>query len=907
MSIRMSANSREVIGAISTITSKQEYLKSTNGALNVSGSFNLSGQAIPASGLTTAVAVQIVDGSGNQISSFGGGTQYNDNDSVPPIATGPTLEWDDSGVWNHVSNTNPLPVQVPGGVITEYEDGDNPSPAFGIAVFGQNSTNVVHPLQLDSSGNLNVNIASGGGSGGTSSSFASAFPATGTAIGATDGTNMQPLKVDGSDNLLTKINVALPAGTNVIGHVITDTGSTTAVTGTVTISGTVTANAGTNLNTSLLALESGGNLATLAGAVTSSVLQENVKQINGVVPLMGNGVTGTGSQRVTIASDNTAFSVNATLSAETTKVIGVVRNADGSGNLLTSTTNALDVNLKTSSITLPVSIAGTVTISGAVTEATLDAALISQEATTSGIKGLTGFGAVTTNAPSYTNLKSDALSLTPGGGLRVDLKDTASNTNNLNVNLAASAATVTVSATNLSTNEAQINGVTPLMGNGVTGTGSQRVTIASDNTAFSVNATLSAETTKVIGTVNQGTSPWVVSLTSTTITGTVTVAGGKTNNNAAPGATNIGALIGIANAAAPTYTEGDQVLSSLDLAGNTRVILNAETTKVIGVTRTADGSGNLLTSTASALDINIKSGSIANTSFGATQATAANLNATVVQGTAAAVTAPWPVYNGELADTTGTFTNATQTTSVTASGLDGYGNILISITGTYGTATAIFEGSDDGGTTWFPVDAAQTSGSVIEGGYTSLTNTTRSWQVNVPGFDAVRVRSTAVASGTVTVRLSPSAALGADAAAVSLGSALPAGTAALGSVNLSPTASGGWKGYALGNTTNAALTTTQTVSGAAGKFGGYMTLINLNAAPTYIQVFDTTGAVTLGTTAPNFVIAIPANSTAALGVGANMELSNGLLIANGIKIAATTTSNGASTVATGVTGTILYF
>lgn len=38
----------------------------------------------------------------------------------------------------------------------------------------------------------------------------------------------------------------------------------------------------------------------------------NMGQINGVAPLMGNGVTGTGSQRVTISSDNTAFSVNAT-------------------------------------------------------------------------------------------------------------------------------------------------------------------------------------------------------------------------------------------------------------------------------------------------------------------------------------------------------------------------------------------------------------------------------------------------------------------------------------------------------------------------------------------------------------------------------------------------------------------
>ena len=36
-----------------------------------------------------------------------------------------------------------------------------------------------------------------------------------------------------------------------------------------TVTGTVTANAGINLNTSLLALEAGGNLATIAGDTTS--------------------------------------------------------------------------------------------------------------------------------------------------------------------------------------------------------------------------------------------------------------------------------------------------------------------------------------------------------------------------------------------------------------------------------------------------------------------------------------------------------------------------------------------------------------------------------------------------------------------------------------------------------------
>src|SRR5579862_2735610 len=40
--------------------------------------------------------------------------------------------------------------------------------------------------------------------------------------------------------------------------------ASTTITGTATVSGTVTANAGTNLNTSALALETGGNLATIA-------------------------------------------------------------------------------------------------------------------------------------------------------------------------------------------------------------------------------------------------------------------------------------------------------------------------------------------------------------------------------------------------------------------------------------------------------------------------------------------------------------------------------------------------------------------------------------------------------------------------------------------------------------------
>jgi hypothetical protein len=63
--------------------------------------------------------------------------------------------------------------------------------------------------------------------------------------------NQVLLSVDLSGSLRTLLTAALPAGTNVIGHVIVDSGS-------------ITANAGTNLNTSALALETGGNLATVA-------------------------------------------------------------------------------------------------------------------------------------------------------------------------------------------------------------------------------------------------------------------------------------------------------------------------------------------------------------------------------------------------------------------------------------------------------------------------------------------------------------------------------------------------------------------------------------------------------------------------------------------------------------------
>jgi len=160
-----------------------------------------------------------------------------------------------------------------------------------------------------------------------------------TLAGAVAGTEFQ---VD--------VVASLPVGTNSIGQ--------------------VTANAGTNLNTSALALESGGNLATIAGAVSGTEMQvdvvaslptgtNSIGQVTANLSAVDNAVldqievntsygdntgggTESGSLRVTIANDSTGlvsiddnggsltvdndgtFATQATLSAETTKVIGTI-------------------------------------------------------------------------------------------------------------------------------------------------------------------------------------------------------------------------------------------------------------------------------------------------------------------------------------------------------------------------------------------------------------------------------------------------------------------------------------------------------------------------------------------------------------------------------------------------------
>lgn len=108
-----------------------------------------------------------------------------------------------------VSSVAPLPVS--GNVLDGAADSGGGVKVAGVynAAPPSLSSGQRESLQVDSSGFLKVNIAAGAAAGGTSSTVGAAAPGVATAAGATDGTNLRLLNVDGSGNL--KVNVAAGA------------------------------------------------------------------------------------------------------------------------------------------------------------------------------------------------------------------------------------------------------------------------------------------------------------------------------------------------------------------------------------------------------------------------------------------------------------------------------------------------------------------------------------------------------------------------------------------------------------------------------------------------------------------------------------------------------------------------
>ena len=255
----------------------------TGGKLDVNATASLAGQAIPAAGATTAVTTQIVDSSGNQITTFGGGTQFADG-AARGTATGTiamvddgtniqSLSGDSTGKLNvnNISGTVSLPTgaatsakQLPDGhnvVVTSGDiTADTELPTA--AALADTTANPTVPavgsflMGWDGSGAVWDRLKQQGLSADAQTAHAKGVLETASNGYVFNGTTWDRLRGDTTGVSVKNIASALPAGTNNIGDV-------------------------------------------------------DVLTVNGVAPAFGTGARGATVQRVTIATDDSVPVTNA--------------------------------------------------------------------------------------------------------------------------------------------------------------------------------------------------------------------------------------------------------------------------------------------------------------------------------------------------------------------------------------------------------------------------------------------------------------------------------------------------------------------------------------------------------------------------------------------------------------------
>lgn len=336
---------------------------------------------------------------------------------------------------------------------------------------------------VDASGNQ---VTTFGGAGGTASNFGSVVPTAGTASGWSDGTNMQPPRVfdtdsgagteytPGVDIRLSGSGGSVEGGTATHPLRIDPTGSTTQPVS-ASQNGTWTVQPGNTPNTTpwLATLNQGGNSATVTASnalkVDGSAVTQPVSAAS--LPLPTGAST---------AAKQPALGTAGTASSDVITVQGI--------------TSMTALKVDGSGVTQPVSAASLPLPTGAATSA-------NQTAITSGTDAASNTlsGQQTYNRNSIFNGTTwDRQPGTTSGTYGI-IRDAAGNARGANVN-AANQLSVSIDGSgvsNLSTNEAQINGVTPAMGNGTTSTGTQRVTISSDSTGTVVGTLVSPALTTI--------------------------------------------------------------------------------------------------------------------------------------------------------------------------------------------------------------------------------------------------------------------------------------------------------------------------------------------------------------------------------------------------------------------------
>lgn len=277
------------------------------------------------------------------------------------------------------------------------------------------------------------------------------------------------------------------------------------------VSGSVTANAGTNLNTSALALESGGNLATIASAISATHMQVDVLSAPSTIVTATNldirDLTSVSDSVAAVCTNAGTFAVQAAQSGtwNITNISGTVSLPTGAATAVkqpalgTAGTASADViTVQGIASMTPVQVSQS-------TASNLNVQAVGNIASGSSDSGnpLKIGGVYNSTQPTVTTGQRVDLQTDARGNLMTYLATKLDSTNDSITAVQSTAASLNATVVGTGTfatqatlqtqtdtvmvggvNIKEINGVTPLMGNGTTGTGSQRVTISSDNTVL---------------------------------------------------------------------------------------------------------------------------------------------------------------------------------------------------------------------------------------------------------------------------------------------------------------------------------------------------------------------------------------------------------------------------------------
>jgi hypothetical protein len=455
-------------------------------------------------------------------------------------------------------------------------------------------------------------------------------------------------------------------------------------------------------------------------------------------------------------------------------------------------------------------------------------------------------------------------------------------------------------------------------------------------TSTTVTGTVAENLTQVAGTslgatavVNYGTTPAAVvvpavnafvtntpavTLTSTTITGTVA------ENLTQVAGTNLGAT----------------AVTNFGTAPAAAAVLGVNASLFTGTTAISN-------TTAGIPDFNLKNVGNATLSLGqqvagssvpvvlpAAQITTLTPLSTVTanQGTAAVVTAPWPVYEGQIAESTTAWTSATGANTALTVTVTGYSTVAVSLnqTTTLTGGAVTFEVSDTiAGTNWYTVAGAQTNAGGTGATVNFQASTNAAYMISVAGWVQFRARLSTVISGTGTVNVGIIAQAGGSTpvSAIGVGSVgLLSGVQNIGKIDIL-----GNTGVALDVATNAAAPANQlwTVSSPTTAAGGAVpsvdtqatfgvqnvkasagsvygvSLSNPNASNCWLQFYNTAGTPTLGTSVIWAVV---------VGTSGVLNISPGSLalqrFATGIGVGSATTPTGSTACGTALAGTIFF-